>query len=255
MKLLPLMFGLSKAVDFAGINELWEAVTTSSNVNEDDRKIMELFTLSAIGNYGCWCRFSSYHPYKGPTMDSVDGVCKQWYQNYGCMSFDYTGCDADVQYNDTMTQIIDPFNPTTDFIAQCAIRNPNDVCAATACAVDAEFVRDIFNYMADNTLNMTLSGFYGFDGSDCVARAAAASVDSSSTVAPFTVVTEPSNPGVAVTGMVPVDCCGKYPKRYSYKVNNGQRGCCVQNTYDTGLLECCSAVTGGTALIGACPGP
>ena len=86
-------------------------------------------------------------------MDDIDSDCKNWYLNYQCMANDFGGtCNDAIDYNDTLTQIQDPFLPTIDYVAECNSRNLNSVCAATACAVDANFFRGVMNYLAENTV-------------------------------------------------------------------------------------------------------
>ena len=253
-KILPFLLGVSSASmsSWSRISKTWDSLVRSENVPDDDRAIIELFTISAVANYGCWCRFADYKPYRGPAQDSVDLICKEFYQNYDCMAFDFNStCNAfEVNYNDAITQITDPFNTATDLVSACNTENPTDNCAATACAVDSHFIRGIFNFMRDSTLNMTLSGFYGFDGSACVLRAVVNSLDSSTTMPPAPFATQPTQANPTVAGVVNLDCCGDYPSRYPYKPNGGQKDCCGQTTYNTGLLECCPSQT--TALIGAC---
>merc|ERR1712048_1433964 len=91
MKLLSasLLVGSALADKWAQIGDLWQSLSKSDNVAEDDRKIMELFTISSVANYGCWCRFNMYKPYKGPAQDTVDEACEQWHKNYDCLHVDY----------------------------------------------------------------------------------------------------------------------------------------------------------------------
>jgi len=241
------------------IQSLWTA-TAGSTENEDARKVMELFTISAIANYGCWCRFNNVKPYRGPTMDDIDEDCKTWYLNYQCMTNDFgASCNDAVDYNDTMTQIQDPFVETIDYVSECAARNPGDSCSATACAVDANFIRGVVNYLAVNSLNQTLNGFLGFDGSSCGIK-----TNTATTVRPdvFTTdafTTEAPDALTTVTTLIaPIpshDCCGQYPERFPYKTQGGDRGCCESATgsgvtYNTNFLECCA--DGTTPVIGAC---
>merc|ERR1712127_463276 len=166
---------------WAKLGDTWNALSGSDAVSEDDRKIIDLFTISSVANYGCWCRFNQYKPYKGTPQDTVDEACKQWYQNTDCLKMDYstedaiTGastfqCDDTIDYVDVITDLADLFDDTTDYAAACATKNPGNDCAAGACHVDAVFIRHVFNFLADNTLNMTLSGWYGFNGDICTGR-------------------------------------------------------------------------------------
>ena len=91
MKLISasLLAASAMADKWAKLGDTWNALSGSNAVSEDDRKIIDLFTISSVANYGCWCRFNMYHPYKGTPQDTVDEACKQWYQNYDCLAVDY----------------------------------------------------------------------------------------------------------------------------------------------------------------------
>merc|ERR1711972_576438 len=260
MKLLSasLLVGSALADKWAQIGDLWQSLSKSDNVAEDDRKIMELFTISSVANYGCWCRFNMYKPYKGPAQDVVDQACEQWHKNYDCLHVDYSTntpffrCGEDTPYTDVITSVQDPFDVNTDYASECATANAGDDCAIQACHVDAVFIRHIVNYLADNTLNMTLSGWYGFDGSACrgasVAGTTAAPPAVGTTGAPGVVTTDPS--ATTATPQATIDCCGAYPNRFPYKLNNGNRACCVDTTYNVNILECCP--NNSLNLIGTC---
>ena len=252
-----LFFTSAMADKWAQLGDLWTGVTNNPAVSDDDRKIMELFTISSVANYGCWCRFNMYKPYKGPAQDIVDQACEQFHKNYDCLHVDYSTndpffrCGMDTPYTDVMISIQDPFDVNTDYDTECAAANA-DSCAAQACHVDAVFVREIVNYLKDNTLNMTLSGWYGFDGSAC--RGAAAAIGTTgapiaaTTGAPGAATTLAS--GTTATPSPTIACCNDYPNRYPYKLNNGNRACCVDTTYNTNVLECCA--NGSLNVVGAC---
>ena len=253
------LFATSVMADkWAQLGDLWEGAKSNENVSDDDRKIMELFTISSVANYGCWCRFNMYKPYKGPAQDTVDEACEQWHKNYDCLHVDYSTntpfcrCGEDTEYVDVITKVQDPFLLTTDYAAECATENAGDDCAINACHVDAVFIRHIVNHLSTSTLNMTLSGWYGFDGSAC--RTASAMVGTTgapgmaTTGAPGVVTTDPA--ATTQTPMAATDCCGSYPERFPYKLNNGARACCVDTTYNVNILECCP--NNALNLIGTC---
>merc|ERR1711912_5694 len=237
------------------LNEIWSKLQTSQNVPAaSDRKIIELFTMSSLQNYGCWCRFNTYSPFRGPTMNDLDQYCRVFYLNYDCLVNDFgQSCDVSYteNYNDTITNIFAPFDPATDYLAECQALNSNDACLASACAVDADFVRSVFNFLADNQMDMTYSGFFGFDGSDgsCVSQ----HVGTTAVVPPvFTQAPVTAQPGV--TSPPITDCCGTYPTRYPFHTQNGNVRCCdnAGATYNQNVMECCGS---SVALIGACPVP
>merc|ERR1712048_764857 len=250
------LVGSAMADKWAKLGDLWNALGQSNNVGEDDRKIIELFTISSVANYGCWCRFGQYRPYKGPAQDVVDTACKTWHQNYDCLTIDYnadgtTPCDMNTDYTDVITNINDPFDMATDYAAGCAAVNA-DACAAEACHVDAVFIRDVVMFLADNTLNMTLSGWYGFDGTICTGAPAAAATTLVPPQIPTTAAPETTGaPETTLVAPIPATaCCGSYPARFPYKTQQGGRQCCIDTTYNPLLLECCN--TGNLNPVGTC---
>jgi hypothetical protein len=251
-----LFLGSVMADKWSHLGDLWQQLGQANNVGEDDRKIIELFTISSVANYGCWCRFGQYRPYKGQAQDVVDEACKTWHQNYDCLNIDYntdgtTPCNMDTEYNDVIVSISDPFDMATDYAAACDTANPGNACASEACHVDAVFIREVVLFLADNTLNMTLSGWYGFDGAVCTG-ATAAGTTLSPPVAPTTLAPETTGPPetTLVAPLPATQCCGAYPNRFPYKTQNGGRQCCVDTTYNPLLLECCAS--GSLANLGTC---
>merc|ERR1712014_108550 len=162
----------STAVNKQSSKDTLSALRTS---NGDDRNVMDLFTLSNIFEYGCWCHFGDKKPARGPSMDTVDGMCKRWYDSKDCIRIDNedagTTCDISIQYEDVLASQDFPFDPTLDYSALCNAANPDGLyadaeegaCARDNCKVDAYFLREIFNHMAFNNLNHTLSVSFGFD--------------------------------------------------------------------------------------------
>lgn len=233
----------------------------------DDRNVMDLFTLSNIFEYGCWCHFGDDKPARGPSMDSVDGYCKRWYDSKDCVRIDGenasppTMCDISIQYVDAIASLPFPFDPTHDYSALCTVAQTTgtwadaeeQACAVANCEIDAYFLRDIFNHMAFNNLNQTLSVAFGFD-TDFTCRGIVANGLMPSTAAPFTTaapqVVTTAAPGTTATPIPTWECCGAYPDRFPYKTNQGARDCCNGATFATALLECCP--NGSTAVIGAC---
>jgi len=248
-----------------------EVATSALRSAGDDRNVMDLFTLSNIFEYGCWCHFGDDKPARGPKMDNVDGMCKTWYDSKDCIRIDHeedgATCDIAIQYEDVLASLSFPFDPTHDYRTLCAVANKDPAsdptsqyadaeeagCARDNCEVDAYFLRSIFNHMAFNNLNHTLSVAFGFD-TDFTCRGIVANSLMPSTAAPFTtavpVVQTTMMGGTTAVPQAAWKCCGDYPERFPYKTNDGARGCCVATTFATALLECCG--NGSTAVIGAC---
>lgn len=242
-----------------------EIATSALRSAGDDRNVMDLFTLSNIFEYGCWCHFGEDKPARGPSMDDVDGMCKRWYDSKDCIRIDNeiaaSTCDIAIQYEDVLATLSFPFDPTHNYNTLCATANPDGnyadaeegACARDNCEVDAYFLRAIFNHMAFNHLNHTLSVAFGFD-KDFTCRGIVANSLMPSTAAPFTtampVAQTTANGGTTATPIPTWQCCGAFPDRFPYKTNQGARDCCVATTFATALLECCS--NGSTAVIGTC---
>jgi hypothetical protein len=241
-----------------------QAASSALRAGGSDRNVMDLFTLSNIFEYGCWCHFGDDKPARGPTMDSVDGFCKRWYDSKDCVRIDNedagTTCDLSMQYTDVLAGLSFPFDPSHDYSTLCDTANPDGnyadategACARDNCKIDAYFLRDIFNHMAFNNMNQTLSVAFGFD-TDFTCRGIVANALMPSTAAPFTTaapVVVTTAAGTTATPIPTWQCCGSFPDRFPYKTNQGARSCCNGATYATALLECCA--NGSTAVIGAC---
>lgn len=254
MKVLAVASAIA-AVSANDLLSIWESAASASAEMVDapipmDRKVMDLFTLTNIFNYGCWCYFGDYSPVRGTAMDSVDGYCKQWYENKDCVVIDDATCDPDIDYEDVLGDLSFPFNPAHDYIAMCDAANAADACASLNCAIDATFLRDIFNHMAFNQLNQTLSQAMGFETAICHNAQAAAATTTGN---PLTTSAASGSTAVPTTSAFPnMMCCGDYPARFPYRPRNGERRCCGTVTYQFSTLECCDASTSATAMIGSC---
>jgi hypothetical protein len=233
----------------------------------DDRNVMDLFTLSNIFEYGCWCHFGDSHLPRGPVMDTVDGYCNRWWNSKDCIRIDNnnagTTCDLSMQYVDVLAGLTFPFGPGNDYPSLCSAANngqhadaEEDACAIANCEVDAYFLRDTFTHMSFNHLNHSLSVSFGFD-TDFTCRGLVAS-QAGTTAAPFAGTTVPpvvettAAPVVETTGAPwnTWDCCGAFPDRFPYKPQGGDRACCNGATYNTLTLMCCP--NGSTGAINSC---
>lgn len=120
----------------------------------DDRKVIEMFTMTAIQNYGCWCAFDGLLPIKGTPQDPADEYCHKWHASYDCITHDHgVNCSYEVPYNDVLVTLPSPFDNQLDYFEVCQTANSEDACAAHACTIDADFMRSIFNYLSSNSLN------------------------------------------------------------------------------------------------------
>jgi len=229
----------------------------------DDRNVMDLFTLSNVFEYGCWCHFGDSPLPRGPAQDTVDGFCNRWWNTRDCIKIDANNaspakaCDVSMQYTDVISTLSNPFENQINYETLCnnaqVGQHPDadtEECAAKNCANDAYFLRSIFTHMAFNHLNSSLSVAFGFDTA-FTCRGLVASTGT--TVAPFTGTTAaPATTQPVTTSAIPTqDCCGTFPDRFPYRPQGGARACCNGATYSTATLDCCA--NSFTAAITTCP--
>jgi len=280
MKLLSVS-ALSAVAMANDIASMWQtAIQNSADVIEmmgpslrasgDQRNVMDLFTLSNVFNYGCWCHFGDSNPARGPVMDSVDGFCKTWYDSKDCIVIDAENnnrlCDISMQYSDVLATLQNPFNPTHDYETLCnnanaAVSADADTvqCAQENCMVDAYFLRSIFNHMAFNNLNNSLSQAFGFDKMATCRGLVASQLISThaplTTEAPVQETTSLADAGTTAAPINVMECCGSFPHRFPYKTRLNTRACCITNTdsdgnpatgagvsYDINSHACCANV-------------
>lgn len=170
---------------------------------------------------GCWCNMiNNYDKRRGHPVGIMDTACRAHSHCYKCISMDYECTAIDTPYQVS----IDP--QSNDFTCE----DNNDPCSIRACECDVELVNNIVLSAGDQGSSIAeLTEYGGFDpAAQCVV-----------------------NPGGA--GGKADQCCGEYPKRFPYFMDNGDRGCCEGKTYSTNSLECCT--TGEVKGIGSCPNP
>jgi len=265
MKLLSVS-ALSAVAMANDISSMWNtAIKNSADViatmaedspslrGSGERNVMDLFTLSNVFNYGCWCHFGDSNPARGPVMDDVDGFCHTWYNSKDCVVIDAENedrlCDISMQYEDVLSNLNNPFNPSHNYENLCNTANSNvaaangwdadtELCAQQNCMVDAYFLRDIFNHMAFNNLNNSLSQAFGFDKMATCRGLVASSLISThaplTTEAPVEETTVLASAGTTAAPINVMECCGSFPHRFPYKTRLNTRDCCITNVDDEG---------------------
>lgn len=183
--------------------------------------------IDSINSYGCWCYFQENHGRgKGSPQNEVDAQCKILHDGYTCIIMDAeaegkTCTPWDQSYNSGTglgLVVSDPENNTHEAAIHksCSRVNRKNNCAARACMVENYFVMQIFkqflaSVVFDPSLKHALGNFS--PAADC-----------------------PTRPGPYSEK----ECCGKYPIRFPYKTQNGDKDCCGQKTYNTGIMQCCA---------------
>ena len=231
-----------------------------------ERKVVEMFvSFSAIQNYGCWCAFEGLLPIRGPAQDPIDEFCRKLVQNYDCAKMDFgETCTLETEYVDVMAEVSNPFGKHQDYawvaikkwdfqkmtflpyflsfsnvilvyFALCSAKNTNP-CAAASCAIDADFMRSVFNWLNSNSLSRDLSGYYGFTGDACRMKPEKPEKDDEEQF-------YGERPNKKET------CCGEFPNRQIFMKRLNKK-CCGESTYNTDLYDCCDDKS--IQLIGTC---
>lgn len=181
--------------------------------------------LRGIWGYGCWCHFGSkLLNGRGTPVNLHDEACKRMQLCLRCAEMDGQkddyACDPrTTNYNSTLGQAQPGQNDNINSInSGCQVQNPNDLCGAHVCTCEIQLINDILELVwtqyTHDPKPRHPSNPYGGDF-DFAANCK----------------TDP--------GVTEIDCCGKYPFRYTY--NSLQKSCCLPseklyNPYDT---QCC----------------
>lgn len=183
--------------------------------------------IQSINGYGCWCYFQDNHGSgRGLPVNEVDNQCKILHDGYTCIlmdaEFESQNCTPwDVQYNSAtgLGLLADDSERNSSLEEalrlKCKRANKKSNCAARACMVENYFVVRMFRlFLQGVTFDPTVKHSIGiFDPKkDC-----------------------PIKDGLKSDKA----CCGDYPLRFPYKSLNGDRGCCVDKTFNAAALVCC----------------
>merc|ERR1712173_143386 len=106
---------------------------------------------------------------------------------------------------------------TTNVVSTCTSKNAGNNCAIRACIMERTFVNDFTNLY--NKLGPR--GIYQYNP-----KFSKFNFDETCSVTP--------------KGKVEKSCCGEYPNRFPYGIENGRR-CCGGKTYNSGVKECCDS--------------
>merc|ERR1712226_1296464 len=98
--------------------------------------------IAQLDEYGCWCYFNNNHGRgKSQPVDEADAYCKILHDGYECA------------IRDSLDEGIDcvpweiPYTSGTNeqnINAGCVQANPDNFCAQRACAVEGQFVQNMF---------------------------------------------------------------------------------------------------------------
>lgn len=177
--------------------------------------------IPAINYYGCWCYGGGAWPGakdrsgSGKTVDLFDDACKAHHMGFDCITMDAKyenkDCTPNVQtYDLKVTQKADG-----DYFFECSNTIENDWCKRRVCMVDLRFLARIWKLKDDGlSPDFTSYGHPGhhngegdYDTDQCR--------------------NWPSAKGPGHNPPIVQVCCGEYPYRIWYDVNNSKNiQCC-----------------------------
>lgn len=196
--------------------------------------------IDQIIDSGCWCVFDDDHyTARGTAVENgVDEICKALHHGYDCAQMDAKalgdrGCVPwNVDY--VPSSGFTTHNPR--MVEECRFNNGGaDNCATFACAVETNFVNKIYTYMQSNTFDISYKHENGFSQ----AESCGLPVQGTTLAPPATVADVDLKPRDPADITDFKSCCGELPERFTYKHHNGDRGCCIDKTYDAKTLSCC----------------
>lgn len=193
------------------------------------------FDIDAIWGYGCYCLFGAdWRKAHGKPVNEVDSICQKLHHCYKCARIDGAEEDStcDPAFESYAAPVVKDIDNQGIWVSCETGPNAGDNCKIRSCCCDIMFAQgllDIFfsGVVFDPTLKHELG--WDFEG-NC----------------PRPTCNDPS-------GYCPApvkECCGAYPERFPFAPKNGARGCCVNKTYNTLMLECCD--NGVTKKVGEC---
>lgn len=229
IKYFALLCGSTMA-NFSNMEDSYAALVNETiqqggmrNLGADHRAFLGSIatTLEPLTNYGCWCYFQDDHGKgKSHPQNEVDAICKVLHDGYECAVMDGL---AEGEPCEPWTVEYESINSLGRFDnslqVACEASNAGNNCAIRACVIEGNFILQVFaTFLSGYTFDITLHHF-GLEGN------------------------EPWNPDehcLVTKGEVSeIDCCGYYPERFPYRINEGRRGCCGSFTYNTKKLQCC----------------
>merc|ERR1711879_357946 len=221
------------------------------------QKMLNMFvSFSLVTEYGCWCNFMDRLPYRGTPQDDLDRFCQKRVQNFDCLAMDYgESCSVQSDYVDVMKKLPNPFGPKQDYVTHCTKANKNNPCGAMACAIDADFMRSVFNYLNRYQVSRHLMAMNDFTGEVCkivpakTDNSADRMVDVDYDEADQSYKSDGDRNGRKDRPVKRETCCGEYPNR-SIFMKRVNKKCCGVTTYNTDMYDCCA--DNSIQLIGAC---
>ena len=161
----------------------------------------------------------------GPTVNKFDEICRSLTLCMRCVEEDNiaSSCDpSNVTY-------VTPMNIVSDeqmIQLKCSELNPSDECAQNTCCCEMDLLAELLEALwGQIKYDDTYLHENGWDREENCANIKTPSPNPN------------PNPGVPKT--FEAVCCGKYPNRHPYRMENGQDCCENSGIYNPLLNECC----------------
>jgi len=199
--------------------------TSEQQIHPNTRNIagMLRYRLLALGvkqpdfkdllGYGCWCTFLIKHDLRPKNMspiDEIDEICRQWTKCHECSSIDsYYEC-SDQGHDEYKVRGI-----VATGLFSC--ESNESECSMKACQCDTQLVYKMSNIFETKSdiFDFTKTYKSGYN--------------------PYTQCRKART----TSDKKPDTCCGEETNRYPFYSMRGQKACCKNRTYDTGMFTCC----------------
>jgi len=218
--------GVPEHVYEAIINELSAGTDRSVQCGENGCQVP--LSLKKIWNYGCWCNMgSNLLKGIGIVIDDYDHACQNMQRCLRCAEMDaeFGGYDCNPKTTSYSAQMM--FNGET-MLANCDVLNQGNPCGTSLCTCETQFISEVMDNLWNGAVYSSLNlHSEGFDkDASCMH---------------------------GIAGQPVYECCGLYPKRFPYNVN--QQDCCTDDVtygkaYNPATQECCDGK--GVADLAGC---
>jgi len=224
MKFLATLLPISAFADFANMEQQFQAKANVSQSSQFSRSATNFGTgftstiLSSFHEYGCWCYFDG-RPVAGKSspVNAIDSHCKALADGYACAAMDEsTTCNA---WEESYT--VNSGLTGQALMDDCMAQNVG-TCAQIACKVESHFIDEMTAIAFDQSIDSEIP-VYGHANGFVPATSC-------------TINRKPASDKL---------CCGDYPLRFPFRTSSEgdgvvNRACCVNKTYDSDNMICCT---------------
>ena len=207
--------------NFQAMKHMKDYFVEHNSLPQEAERTITQSDMDLINEYGCWCYFQNDHGHgRGAPVDEIDMLCKKLHDGYTCAIMDSAAQNDEcvpweIEYESALGSGMVLGMSLETIRAECDVQNPVNNCANWVCKIEGYFVTQLVLYFTHGGLiNHSYRHANGFDPkNDC-----------------------PISSGVDSEKA----CCDDYPLRFPFKTYNGDRQCCIAQTFDANLYSCCN---------------